>query len=65
MCHKIGEADIRRKTRTKATADFLRLVMSDRALDSSSSSPEPELSEKLLKVEARRRLLHPSFGRDH
>jgi len=51
MRHKILEADIRRKTQTKAISDFLRRVMPDRALPSST-----ELSEKQLivpKVEAK------------
>ena len=49
MRHKIREADIRRKTRTKAISDFLSRVMPDRTLP----YPEPELSEKQLKVEAK------------
>ena len=47
MRHKFREADIRRKTRTKAISDFLRRVMTDRKLPSST---EIELSEKLLIV---------------
>ena len=52
MRHKIREADIRRKTRTKAMSDFLRRVMQDRAPPNfntelpSPSSSESELSEK-------------------
>jgi len=41
MRHKIHEADIRRKTRTKAISDFLRRVMPDRDLP---SYPEPDLA---------------------
>ena len=52
MRHKVLEADIRRNTRTKAISDFLRRVMSDRVMPF-SSSPEPHLSEKQLKVEAK------------
>ena len=54
MRHKIREADIRRKTRTKAISDFLRRLMPERALP--SPSPETELSRKELivpKVEAK------------
>ena len=47
MRHKIREADIRRKTRTNATYDFLRRVMTDRALRSSTES-EPELTNDLI-----------------
>ena len=43
MLHKFREADIRRKTRTKSISDFLRRIMPDRVLTSSS---EAELSEK-------------------
>jgi len=56
MRHKIREADIRRKTRTKAISDFLRHVMPDIELPVSSTEPEPDLSRKQLivpKVEAK------------
>jgi len=45
MRHKIREADIRRKTRTKAISDFLRRVMPDRELPSPT---EPELPKQLI-----------------
>jgi len=57
MRHKCLETDIRRKTLTKAISDFLRGVMPDRAPPTSNnmlpSFPEPELSEKKLKFEAK------------
>ena len=58
MRHKIREADIRRKTRTKAISDFLRRVMPDRAppnfnRELPSPSPGPDLSGKQFKVEAK------------
>ena len=59
MSHKIREADIRRKKRTKAISDFLRRVIPNRAPPNfnrelpSSSSHKPELSETQLKVEAK------------
>jgi len=46
--HKIREAAIRRKTRTKAIPDFLRRVMRDTTNRELPSAPEPELSKQLI-----------------
>jgi len=57
MLHKIREADIRRKTQTKAISDFLRGVMPDTANSNREPSPssEPEIAKQLIvpKVEAK------------
>jgi len=65
MRHKIREADIKRKKRTKAISDFLRRGMPDWALPSS-----PEVSIKQLighKIQAKTpkaRPPPPTFDRD-
>ena len=53
MRHKIRAADIRRKTRTKASSDFLRRVMFDRELPASST--KSDLPKQLIvpEVEAK------------
>ena len=60
MRHMIREADIRRKTRTKATTDFLRREMPYRELPS-STEPEPELPKQLIihKGEAKKQRSSP------
>ena len=65
MRHKFRKADFRRKTRTKAISDFLRRVMPDRAVPS-STDPGPELSKQELivsKLEAKGSGPPPSFLR--
>ena len=56
MRHKIREANVRRKTRTKAISDFLRRVMPDMTWTyNRATSPEPGAAKYFIvpKVEAK------------
>jgi len=60
MCYKMREADIRRKTRTKATSNFLRRVMPDREL---STPNEPGVPKELIVPKVEVKTPAPTFLR--